>query len=64
MLWIEGGEFIMGHDDRRVSPSTFDVDGEGPSRRVSLSNFWLGETEVSNAQWATFAAATGHVSES
>ena len=64
MLWIEGGEFIMGHDDRRVSPSTFDVDGEGPSRRVSLSNFWLGETEVSNAQWDGFARATGYVSDS
>lgn len=54
----------MGHNNRSVSPETFIVDGEGPARRVRVSNFWLGETEVSNAQWATFAASTGHVSDS
>lgn len=64
LLWVEGGEFVMGHDNKSVSPSTFYADGEGPSRRVQLRGFWLGETEVSNAQWAAFSAATGHVSES
>lgn len=64
LIWIEGGEFIMGHDNRSVSPSTFDADGEGPARHVHVSGFWLGETEVSNAQWAAFAKATGFVSES
>lgn len=64
LIWVDGGEFVMGHDNRTISPSTFKADGEGPARRVRLSGFWLGETEVSNAQWAAFAAATGHVSES
>ena len=64
LIWVEGGAFVMGHDNRSISPSTFVVDGEGPARRVSVSSFWIGETEVSNAQWAAFATATGHQSES
>ncbi len=64
LVWIPPAEFTMGHNDRSVSPTTFDVDGEGPARRVSTSGFWLGETEVSVAQWAAFANATGYVTES
>lgn len=64
LVWIPGGEFVMGHNDQSVSPSTFFSDGEGPGRRVSVSGVWLGETEVSNAQWAAFAEATGFESES
>ena len=63
-LWIDGGDFVMGHNNRSISPSTFDVDGEGPARRVRVGSFWLGETEVSNAHWAAFAAATGFVTDS
>ena len=64
LLWIPGGEFVMGHNDESVSPSTFTVDGEGPARRVAVSGVWMGQTEVSNAQWAAFAEATGYKSES
>ena len=64
LIFVDGGDFMMGHDNRSVSPSTFVVDGEGPARRVSISSFWMGETEVSNAQWEAFANATGHQSES
>ena len=64
LLWIPGGEFVMGHNDASVSPSTFAVDGEGPARRVAVSGVWMGQTEVSNAQWAAFAEATGYKSES
>jgi len=64
LLWIPGGEFVMGHNDASVSPSTFAVDGEGPARRVVVSGVWMGQTEVSNAQWAAFAEATGYKSES
>ena len=63
-IWVPGGEFVMGHDNRSLSPSTFDADGEGPSRRVAVDGFWMAETEVSNAQFAAFAAATGHVTDS
>jgi len=55
LLWIPGGEFVMGHNDKSVSPSTFTVDGEGPARRVAVSGVWMGQTEVSNAQYAAFA---------
>jgi len=55
---IPGGTFTMG---------TFKVeiesDGEGPERRVTLSPFELQQTEVSNGQWAKFAAETGYVTE-
>eukprot|EP00966_Prymnesium_polylepis_P289808 6694130-Prymnesium_polylepis.1 len=54
----------MGHNNHTLSPSTFFADGEGPQRRVRVSGFWLGETEVSNAQWAAFAEATGFKSDS
>ena len=64
LIWVPGGEFGMGHDNRSLSPSTFDADGEGPSRRVAVDGFWMAETEVSNAQFAAFAAATGHVTDS
>lgn len=64
LVWVPPGEVLLGHDDASVSPSTFRVDGEGPSRRAQLSGFHIGETEVSNAQWAAFVAATGFVSES
>ena len=64
LLLIPGGEFVMGHNDKSVSPSTFHVDGEGPARRVAVSDVWMGQTEVSNAQWAAFAEATGYESES
>ena len=64
LIWVPGGEFVMGHDNRSLSPSTFDADGEGPSRRVAVDGFWMAETEVSNAQFAAFAAATGHVTDS
>ena len=64
LIWVEGGEFLLGHNNRSISPSTFDVDGEGPARRARVSGFWLAETEVSNAQWAAFVTATGHVSDS
>uniref|UniRef100_A0A7S4C2B5 Sulfatase-modifying factor enzyme-like domain-containing protein n=1 Tax=Chrysotila carterae TaxID=13221 RepID=A0A7S4C2B5_CHRCT len=64
LIWVSGGEFFMGHNNRSVSPSTFVVDGEGPRRRVRLRSFWLEETEVSNRHWAAFVAATGFESES
>jgi sulfatase modifying factor 1 len=64
LIRVDGGEFTMGHDNSSVSPSTFYADGEGPARRVRVDGFWLGETEVSNAQWAAFASAAGHVSDS
>jgi formylglycine-generating enzyme required for sulfatase activity len=39
------------------------ADGELPVHRVSLSDFWIDETAVTNAQFAAFARSTGHVTD-
>ncbi len=49
----------MGTDD----PDGFPADGEGPVREVTVSPFRIAATTVTNAQFATFVKATGHVTE-
>jgi formylglycine-generating enzyme len=55
MVWIRGGEFLMGSqwDDARVD--------EQPVHRVRVSGFWIDQTEVTNAEFARFVKATGYV---
>lgn len=53
MIRIEGGRFAMGSD--RFYPE------EAPVRQVGVDPFWIDETPVTNAQFAAFVAATGHV---
>ncbi len=52
-VWVEGGKFMMG------SPA--DEDGrdgdEGPQHEVEVSGFWMGATEVTNAQYNVFMRA-------
>ncbi|MFN0184411.1 MAG: formylglycine-generating enzyme family protein, partial [Aquabacterium sp.] len=36
---------------------------EGPVRRVTVAGFWMDRTEVTNAQFAAFVQATGHVTD-
>ena len=55
---IAGGEFVMGTDEA-VLPQ----DGEGPAKRVRVSDFSIHKYEVSNAQFAAFVADTGYVTE-
>ena len=59
MVLIGGGSFLMGSEDRWAYPD----DGEGPVREVSLEAFWIEPVAVSNADFAAFAQATGHVTE-
>ena len=54
-----GGTFLMGSDD----PEGIPADGEGPVREVTLSPFLIDPITVTNAQFATFAKATGHVTD-
>jgi formylglycine-generating enzyme len=56
---IPGQTFAMGdhHGDGQR------VDGEGPVHPVTVSAFSIDATSVSNADWATFAEATGYRSE-
>ena len=51
LVWIPGGEFMMGGQE---------FSSERPPHRVRLSPYWLGRTEVTNAMYRRFLAATGH----
>ena len=55
---IPGGRAFVGTDRRELAD-----DGEGPARRVRVNPFLIGATTVTNAEFAAFADATGHVSE-
>jgi sulfatase modifying factor 1 len=58
MVFIKGGKFMMGTDE-----PVFVADGEGPSREVTLSDFYLDIHEVSNAEFELFVNATGYRTE-
>ena len=64
MVWVPGGEFTMG-SDREATSELCTVFGPktdaGPEHRVWVSGFWMDTTEVTNAQFAAFVAATGYV---
>lgn len=53
MRLIEGGTFTMGSE--AFYPE------EAPLRRVKVDTFRIDETPVTDAQFAAFVAATGHV---
>ncbi len=53
MVAIPGGRFLMGADDGYAE--------EAPAHRVEISGFLIDATAVSNAEFAAFVAATGHV---
>ena len=55
MVWIPGGEFVMGTDDPEAWAD------ERPAHRVSVAGFFLDETEVTNAQFRQFVNATGYL---
>ncbi len=54
MVWIPGGEFTMGSErsDARAD--------EAPAHRVRVDGFWMDASEVTNAQFQKFVAATGY----
>jgi len=53
MIALAGGRFVMGSD--RHYPE------EAPAHPVEVDPFWIDVTPVTNAQFARFVAATGHV---
>ena len=55
MVWIEGGTFQMGADNRQAS------EDEYPKHQVTVGGFWMDRTEVTNAQFAAFVRATGYI---
>jgi sulfatase modifying factor 1 len=52
MAYVPAGEFTMGTD--AAFPE------EGPASTRSIAGFWMDRTEVTNAQFAEFVAATGY----
>ncbi len=59
MVLLDGGEFLMGTDDREGFPA----DGEGPIRRVTVRPFYIDRCAVSSEQFAAFAKAAGYRTE-
>ena len=67
MVWIPGGEFSMGAQD----PPDMDHDHVGmqattdsrPVHRVYVDGFWMDKTDVTNAEFAKFVAATHYITE-
>lgn len=59
MVRLDAGTFLMGAADRWVVPG----DGEGPVHEVELAPYWIDRCAVSNADFAAFVAATGHVTD-
>jgi formylglycine-generating enzyme len=67
MVWIPGGEFSMGAQD----PPDMEHDKVGmqathdsrPVHRVYVDAFWMDKTDVTNAEFAKFVAATHYITE-
>ncbi|KAF6722756.1 Sulfatase-modifying factor 1 [Oryzias melastigma] len=58
MVWISGGEFLMGTDNPGIA-----ADGEGPQRPVRVDPFYMDVHEVTNQQFQSFVSATGYITE-
>ena len=55
MVFVQGGTFRMGGDNKQAS------EDEYPKHSVKVDGFWIDKSEVTNAQFAAFVAATGYV---
>ena len=63
MAWVPGGEFSMGLEDPRSMPHGGHeaMDDARPIHRVYVDGFWMDKTDVTNAEFARFVAATHYV---
>ena len=48
MKYVEGGTFTMGYNDKRFKASEC---ASMPTHQVTVSSYWIGETEVTQALW-------------
>ncbi|MEM8510545.1 MAG: formylglycine-generating enzyme family protein [Bacteroidota bacterium] len=55
MIQIKGGAFLMGGVSSQARPDEF------PRHSETVTTFWMDKTEVTNAQFKEFVAATGYV---
>ncbi|MGI9402128.1 MAG: formylglycine-generating enzyme family protein [Rhizobiaceae bacterium] len=53
MVWIPGGEFLMGSDDHYTE--------EAPTHKVRVNGFWMDRTTVTNREFGQFISETGYV---
>lgn len=54
MVWVPGGEFLMGSDHQKAQIN------EKPVHRVKVSGFWMDSTHVTNDQFAKFVKETNY----
>ena len=65
MVYVPAGEFIMGSDDaddsefNRRDNVPLRANDSRPQHKTTTGAFWIDKTEVTNAQYAKFCAATG-----
>jgi formylglycine-generating enzyme len=55
MILVEGGTFMMG--------SSIAANDENPAHKVTLNDFYIGEFEITNAEFVRFMHATGYITE-
>ncbi|UCH34996.1 MAG: SUMF1/EgtB/PvdO family nonheme iron enzyme [Armatimonadota bacterium] len=68
MVYVPPGEFILGTGDAELDAwlkehpeyERESFADEQPQCRVDLPGYWIGRTEVTNAQYLRFVQATGH----
>lgn len=59
MIYISGGEFLMGTDTKEGFPA----DGEGPVRKVTVDSFYMDPYTVTNREFAQFIEETNYKTE-
>lgn len=58
MIYVEGGTFTMGSDAEAALPGTQRAN-QAHEHRVTLSSYWIGETEVTIALWNAVMGSGG-----
>jgi sulfatase modifying factor 1 len=53
MVWVPGGEFLMGSDHQYSE--------EAPAHRVAVGGFWTDRFQVTNERFKRFVKETGYV---
>ncbi|WP_316803603.1 formylglycine-generating enzyme family protein [Pedobacter nototheniae] len=54
MVWVNGGDFMMGGDNKQASADEY------PKHKVIVKGYWIDQTEVTNAQFKKFIDATAY----
>ena len=63
MVYVKGGTFNMGAQNEKSYEDNYDPDAtsnESPVHSVTLSNYYIGETEVTQELWEAVMGTTGY----